>query len=221
MSSGLDGRVSRKHGIFQPISGAQQMARDGNHQPWENPKSARANRNRVQLGRSPQRVLLWRRALLWWFEAWRKYARPINRNDEVPRPKPPWPPIYFIMDQIKQKTGRSRNEGNYQATSVEDLRTLQGGKDTRGMDTTTNQPDWSMRYYRCWIVARMGASQAEKRRQEKGWLAKLTPGAPISVQRRGGTVPRVCDCMLGAREWLRVYRSGWSLLWKLSGPQTD
>lgn len=45
-----------------------------------------------------------------WFEAWRKYARPMNRNDEVPGPKPGWPPNYFIIDEIRQKTGRSRNE---------------------------------------------------------------------------------------------------------------
>lgn len=32
---GLDGRELRKHGIFQPIFGAQQMARNGNQQPWE------------------------------------------------------------------------------------------------------------------------------------------------------------------------------------------
>lgn len=57
MEDGLDGRVVRKHGIFQPIFGAQQMARDGNHQPWEDPRMVRANRNRPQLGRSPPRVL--------------------------------------------------------------------------------------------------------------------------------------------------------------------
>lgn len=45
-----------------------------------------------------------------WFKASRKYARPMNRNDKVPRPKPGWCPIYFIIDEIRQKTGRSRNE---------------------------------------------------------------------------------------------------------------
>lgn len=32
---GLDGTKLKKHGIFQPIFGAQQMARKGNQQPWE------------------------------------------------------------------------------------------------------------------------------------------------------------------------------------------
>lgn len=78
--------------------------------PGKDPRFARANRNRLLLGRSPPRLLRWREAGFRWFEASRKYARPMNRNDEVPRPKPPWPPNYFIMDEIKQKTGRRRNE---------------------------------------------------------------------------------------------------------------
>lgn len=96
--------------------------------PGNDPRLGRANRNRQVLGRSPPRLLQWREAGFMWFEASRKYAHPMNRNDEVPRPKPPWPPIYFIIDEIKHKTGRRRNEarGDYQAPSVDVLRTFQG-----------------------------------------------------------------------------------------------
>lgn len=79
--------------------------------PGKDPRLGRANRNRQVLGRSPPRLLQWREAGFMRFEASRKYARPMNRNDEVPRPKPPWPPTYFIIDQAQDGTKKKRGEG--------------------------------------------------------------------------------------------------------------
>lgn len=71
-----------------------------------------------------------RRAGLWWFEASRKYARPMNRNDEGAEAEAAVASHFFSSSWTgsSRKTGRSRNEGNYQATSVDVLRTLRGGK---------------------------------------------------------------------------------------------
>ena len=121
---GLDGKELRKHGIFQPIIGASRWPDMVISNLRKIRSLVRANRNRLSLGRSPPSAVQWRHAGLRWLEASRKYARPMNRNVKVPRPKPPWPPIYSIVDEIKRKTGRRRNEGIYQATSVDVLKTL-------------------------------------------------------------------------------------------------
>lgn len=147
------------------------------------------------LGRSPPRVLLWRRAGLWWFEASRKYARPNNRNDESAEAEAAVASPFFFNSSwtgSSRKTGRSRNEGNYQATSVDVLRTLRGGK--AGGEHGHNQsmhPSVGSPIATAGRLQVSGASQEEKRLQDAGWFAKLTPGAPISVQRRGDGTERL------------------------------
>lgn len=139
----------------------------------------RANRNRLFLGRSPPTAFQWRHAGLRWLEASRKYARPMNRNVELPRPKPPWPPTHFITDEMERKTGRRRNKGNYQATSVDVLRTL--SKASTQDDNPGYQPAYasmtpvqalggSSCCYCCGTMTCMGASQTQKHIQTRSGL---------------------------------------------------
>lgn len=124
----------------------------------------------------------------------------------VPRPKPPWPPIYFIMDQIKEKTGRSRNESNYQATSVDVLRTLQGGK--AGGRASTQPPisvsvhELPCRHLQGLVLLLLGRCThgrlAGRETQTRGRVACQVDARSTNLRAATrGAVPSVCDCILG------------------------
>lgn len=127
----------------------------------------------------------------------------------------------------KHKTGRSRNEVNSQATSVEVLRASQGvsqqsaSMPVRSLTPTTPMqalagcPAATARLSRAWALRKVREGQAQE-----GWLCQVTPGAAISVGRRGdGTEGLRLHARV--REWSREPKAGWSLRWKLSGPGQD
>lgn len=192
---GLDGRALRKHGIFQPIFGG----------PADGPRWLIISPGKIRSRFEPIVTVCC------WDEAHRECCCGVGQGSggsrlrenmlvqtiettRVPRPKPPWPPIFFNSSWTgsSRETGRSRNEGNYQATSVDVLRTLRGGK--AGGEHGHHQsmhPSVGTRIATAGRLQVSGASQEEKRLQDAGWFAKLTPGAPISVQRRGDGTERL------------------------------
>lgn len=101
----------------------------------------------------------------------------MNRNDEVPRLRPPWAPNYFIMNEIKQKTGRKRNEARRITKPCQSM-SCELSKASRQDDIETHESTPIQTLADSPVapagpsVTRMGASQKEKRRQRKGGFAK-------------------------------------------------
>lgn len=81
------------------------------------------------------------------------------------------------------------------------------------VQTLADSGRFSCRY--CWTVTRIGASQ------RKGWLCQVTPGAPISVQRRGGRYRAFTIACTGADVVAGVRARGGHCSRNLSGPGHD